>query len=46
VLHRGTKIPLPGAKADDFEDYCRAVVAADPKPTPVEKLLHDREQRK
>jgi hypothetical protein len=46
VLHRGTKIPLPGAKAGDFEDYCRAVVAADPKPTPVEKLLHDREQRK
>jgi hypothetical protein len=39
VLFRGTKIPLPGPKPGDFEQYCRAVIAADTKPSPVEKLL-------
>jgi hypothetical protein len=40
VLHRGARIPLPGPKRGDFEDYCRAVIAADTKPSPVEKLLN------
>jgi len=39
VLHRGVKIPLPGAKPGDFETYCRAVIEADTQPSPVEKLL-------
>jgi hypothetical protein len=31
---------LAGAAPGDFEDYCRAVIAADSKPSPVEKLLN------
>jgi hypothetical protein len=45
VLHRGARIPLPGTKAGDFEEYCRAVIAADSKPSPVEKLLQNIERR-
>jgi hypothetical protein len=39
VLHRGVKIPLPGDKRTDFAEYCRAVIAADVQPSPVQKLL-------
>jgi len=46
VLHRGARIPLPGAKPGDFEDYCRAVIAADVQPSPVEKLLQNGGKRR
>jgi len=45
VLHRGAKVPLPGAKPGEFEAYCRAIIAADDKPSPVEKLLQSADQR-
>jgi hypothetical protein len=44
VLHRGAKVPLLGPRPGDFEDYCRAIIAADPAPSPVEKLLRDRDK--
>jgi hypothetical protein len=31
---------LPAAGRADFENYCRSVIAADSKPSPVEKLLN------
>ncbi|HTP31737.1 MAG TPA: metallophosphoesterase [Candidatus Acidoferrales bacterium] len=46
VLHRGVRIPLPGAKPGEFTEYCRAVIAADTKPSPVEKLLEDAGKRR
>lgn len=46
VLHRGTRIPWPGAKPGGFEEYCRAVIAADSKPSPMEKLLQNRSGRR
>jgi len=45
VLHRGTKIPVPGRKPGEFEQYLRAVIAADGAASPVEKLLHDPDRR-
>ncbi|HTS61950.1 MAG TPA: metallophosphoesterase [Candidatus Acidoferrales bacterium] len=46
VLHAGARIPLPGGKPGEFEEYCRAVIAADPKPSPVLKLLEDAAKRR
>lgn len=43
VLHAGTKIPLPGP--GEFNDYLRAVIAADSQPSPVERLLRESEIR-
>ena len=37
VLHRGTRIPLPGP--GQLIDYLRAVVAADEQPSPVSVLI-------
>jgi hypothetical protein len=39
VLHRGTKIPLPGAEQGAQIEYLRAVEAADEKPSPVTALI-------
>jgi hypothetical protein len=46
VLHRGARIPLPGAKPGDFKEYCRKIIAVESKPSPVEKLLQDADKRR
>jgi hypothetical protein len=39
VLHRGTKIPLPGPGRIQMTQYIKAVEAADEQPSPVLRLL-------
>ena len=39
VIHRGARIPLPGAAG--MKEYLAAVEAADEKPSPVTKLLQE-----
>jgi 3',5'-cyclic AMP phosphodiesterase CpdA len=46
VLHRGTKIPLPGPGPGSQLDYLRAVEAADEQPSPATKLIRDLESNR
>ena len=39
VLHRGTKVTLPGPQPGDLVRYLKAVEAADGQPSPVTQLL-------
>jgi hypothetical protein len=39
VIHRNSKIPLPGNGSGELVEYLRAIEAADVKPSPVSKLL-------
>jgi hypothetical protein len=45
VLHRGTKIPLPGPQPGDLVRYLEAVAAADEQPSPVTQLLKSKANR-
>jgi hypothetical protein len=40
-MHRGVTIPVPGPKPGEFDEYCRRLIAADTKPSPVEKWLQE-----
>jgi hypothetical protein len=46
VLHRGTRIPLPGPKPGALIEYVRAVEAADEQPSPVAKLIEKLQSQK
>ena len=39
VLHRGTKVALPGPQPGDLVRYLKAIEAADEQPSPITKLL-------
>lgn len=39
VIHRGTKIPMPGSRKDELVSYLKTVRAADEQPSPVAELL-------
>ena len=41
VLHRGTRIPLPGPKPGAQLEYLRSVEAADEQPSPATKLIQE-----
>jgi len=41
VLHRGVRIPLPGARPGELLQYLKAVDAADSQPSPVRRLLDE-----
>ena len=45
VLHRGAKIPMPGARKSDLVAYLKAVEAADEQPSPVGRLIGELTQR-
>jgi len=45
VLHRGTKIPLPGSQPGELLNYLKAVEAADEQPSPVHRLVEEQQAR-